>query len=234
MFTILIADDNIDFAKLVVNDIVSSREDLKVIKIATNGKEALDLMNSFQIDIVLLDLEMPIYNGIQVLDMLSEEKKKQYERSVIVITAEDEYVPEILKNPLVAYTTLKGIGQYERILNKIDSLVEEKSNSLVYKKIINELSTIGYNLNHNGTKYLIDTIFEIYLHQDSFQGNLKKEIYPLISFYHHKSVHNIKCSITRATENMVYYSNSEIFNKYFNGFKPTTKTVINIILNRLT
>lgn len=233
MFTILIADDNINFAKLLVNDIISTREDLRIIKIATNGKEALELMNSYQIDIVLLDLKMPIYNGIQVLNMLSKEKQKQYERSVIVITGEADYAPEILKNPLVAYIALKGFGQHEQILNKIDSLVEEKSNSLVYKKIISELSSIGYNLNHNGTKYLIDTIFEIYLHQDSFQGNLQKEIYPIISFYHHKSIHNIKCSITRATENMVYYCNSETFDKYFNGFKPTTKTVINIILNRL-
>jgi len=234
MFTILIADDNINFAKLLVNDIVSTREDLRIIKIATNGKEAFDLMNSCQIDIVLLDLKMSIYNGIEVLNMLSKEKQKQYERSVIVITGEAEYIPQILKSPLVAYTVLKGIGQYEQILSKIDSIVEEKSNSMIYKKIISELSNIGYNLNHNGTKYLIDTIFEIYLHQDSFQGNLQKEIYPLVSFYHHKSIHNIKCSITRATENMVYYCNPETFNKYFNGFKPTTKTVINIILNKLT
>ena len=79
MFTILIADDNINFAKLLVNDIVSTREDLRVIKIATNGKEAFDLMNSYQIDIVLLDLKMSIYNGIEVLNMLSKEKQKQYE-----------------------------------------------------------------------------------------------------------------------------------------------------------
>ncbi len=80
MFTILIADDNIEFSKMLVNDIVSTRDSLKVLKIATDGQEAFSLMNSEKIDIILLDLKMPIYNGSQILEMLSEEKKKQYSR----------------------------------------------------------------------------------------------------------------------------------------------------------
>lgn len=233
MFKILIADDNISFAKLLVNDIISTRENLRVVKIATDGKETLELMNTEQLDIVLLDLKMPIYNGLQILDMLSEEKKKQYNRSVIVITGEPDYAEQLVNNPMVSYIIFKGSCQKKNILERIDQLVEEKFNYIIYNKISLELYNLGYNPTHKGTKYLTDTILEIYLHLDSYQGNLKKEIYPIISLHFNQSIHNIKCNITRATENMTYYCKQEVLNKYFNGFKPTPKDIIDIILNKI-
>lgn len=233
MFKVLIADDNVEFAKLLVNDIISTKENLKVVKIATNGKETLELMEKEQIDIVLLDLNMPIYNGYDILEKLSNQKKKEYEYSIIVITGESEYISKIIRNKLVAFIVLKGSNQYKNIIDKIDKLVEEKSNTVIHKKIITELQNIGYNLNHVGTQYLVETIFEIYRKGKSFNGNLKKEIYPFLSIYFQKSIHNIKCNITRATENMVYYCKQENLDKYFEGIKPTTKTVISIILSRL-
>ena len=233
MFKILIADDNINFAKLLVNDIISTRENLKVVKIATDGKETLELMNSEQIDIVLLDLKMPIYNGLQILDMLSEEKKQQYNHSIIVITGEPDYADSLVGNPLIAQIVFKGSCQKKDILERINQLVEEKSNSLIYNKISHELCNLGYNPNYKGTIYLTDVIFEIYLRLGSYQGNLKKEIYPIVSLHFNKSVHNIKCNITRATENMTRYCKQESLDKHFSGFKPTTKGIINIILNEI-
>lgn len=233
MFKILIADDNISFAKLLVNDIISTRENLKVIKIATDGKETLELMNSEQIDIVLLDLKMPIYNGLQILDMLSEEKKQQYNRSIIVITGELDYADKLVSNPLITHIIFKGSCQKKNILERIDQLVEEKSNSFIYNRICHELYGLGYNPNYKGTLYLTDAIFEIYLRLGSYQENLKKEIYPIVALHFKKSVHNIKCNITRATESMSRYCKQELLDKYFSGFKPTTKGVINIVLNKI-
>lgn len=233
MVNILIADDNIEFAKLLVNDIVSTNENLRIVKIATNGKETLELMNKDKIDIVLLDLKMPIYNGYEILEKLSDEKKKEYENSIIVITGEAECIPKIMNNKLVAFIVLKGANQYEDIMNKIDRIVEIKLQYIIRKKIITELHNIGYNLNHVGTQYLAEAIFEIYKKKDDFNGNLEKEIYPLLSIHFQKSIHNIKCNITRATENMSYYCCQENLDKYFEGIRPTTKTVISIILSRI-
>lgn len=233
MFSILIADDDINFIKLLLNDILSTKDNLRVSKIATNGQEALDLMNSEQFDIILLDLKMPFYTGLQVIEMLSEEKKKRYNRSIILITGEPEYVEQLVSNPLIAYIVFKGPCQHQKILETIDSLIDDKSNSIICKKITNELHCLGYNLNHVGTKYLIDTIFEIYINHKYFNGNLKKEIYPVIAFHYNKSVHNIKCNITRATESMVNYCDKEKLVKYFGGVKPKTKLVIDTIINKL-
>lgn len=234
MFTILIADDNTAFAKLLVNDIVGNMNNLRVVRIATDGKETLELMNSQQIDIVLLDIKMPIYDGIQILSMLSEEKKKEYKNSIIVVTGEPDYIPQLIDNPMVAFCVTKGAGQYDKIIKSINKLVEEKSESLKYQQIINELRTMGYSFNLIGTQYLTQAIFEIYQRQDIFHGNLEKEIYPILSLAFKKSVHNIKCNITRATEHMNYHGNEELLKQLLGTPQPTTKLVINFILNQIS
>ena len=60
---ILIADDH----PLIANGIKESLEKSPgndVVSIANNGKEALDYLESHQIDLLLLDIDMPIMNGI--------------------------------------------------------------------------------------------------------------------------------------------------------------------------
>ncbi len=233
MYTILIADDNIAFAKLLVNDIVGKMDNLRVIKIATDGKETLEIMQNQTIDIVLLDLKMPIYSGVDILSMLSDQKKKEYENSIIIVTGEPEYLHKVIGNPMMYSFVMKGPGQYDKIIRSIYELLDKKSNDFKKRQIINELKCMGYNINHKGTQYLAEAIYEIYLHQDSFDGNLKKEIYPILSIAFQKSVHNIKCNITRATENMRYYCPKDVKHKYFGNFQPNPKFVINVILNKI-
>lgn len=63
MFNMLIADDNINFIKSLINNILISNDKIRLIKIATDGKETLDIIKKQKIDILLLDLNMPIYWG---------------------------------------------------------------------------------------------------------------------------------------------------------------------------
>ena len=87
MINILIADDNIFFAKKLM-DYINEKNYIKVSNIAIDGKEALELLNTKEdIDVFLLDLKMPIYNGLEILERLTEEKKKKYSKSCIIIKA---------------------------------------------------------------------------------------------------------------------------------------------------
>ena len=75
MVSILIADDNKDFGICMLNSIIEKNSDsIKVQGIVTNGLEAYQKIKTLQPDIVLLDVEMPIMNGFQVIHKLSEEK----------------------------------------------------------------------------------------------------------------------------------------------------------------
>ena len=69
--TILIADDNADFAMTLVK-YLEKEEDMEVIGVAKNGKEACDMVVNTQPDVLLLDVIMPYLDGIGVLDYMKE------------------------------------------------------------------------------------------------------------------------------------------------------------------
>ena len=77
MVNILIADDNIYYARTLMNIINNEmNNNIKLTHIAIDGKETLDILKCNKIDVVLLDLKMPIYDGIYILEKLKKEKKQ--------------------------------------------------------------------------------------------------------------------------------------------------------------
>lgn len=70
---ILIVDDSA-LMRRVLCDIIESDERFRVVARATNGLEALDLLSRNQYDAVVLDVNMPKMNGIQLLEKLRENK----------------------------------------------------------------------------------------------------------------------------------------------------------------
>ena len=67
--TVLIADDNPDFAMTLVS-YLEKEEDMEVIGIAKDGKEACDMIMNTQPDVVLLDVIMPYLDGLGVLEKI--------------------------------------------------------------------------------------------------------------------------------------------------------------------
>jgi two-component system, response regulator, stage 0 sporulation protein A len=68
--TVLIADDNPDFAMTLVS-YLEKEQDMEVIGIAKDGKEACDMIINTQPDVVLLDVIMPYLDGLGVLEKIS-------------------------------------------------------------------------------------------------------------------------------------------------------------------
>ncbi len=79
--TMLIVDD--DRANLASLERIFVREELDVL-VATNGKEALDILRRQQVGVCLTDLMMP---GVSGLDLLRAAKKVSPETEVILMTA---------------------------------------------------------------------------------------------------------------------------------------------------
>ncbi len=64
--TILLVDDEIVFVQSVKNYILK-KENKYLVKTAYNGKEALKILENEKIDLVVLDINMPVMDGIQLL-----------------------------------------------------------------------------------------------------------------------------------------------------------------------
>lgn len=83
---LLVVDDNENNRYTLVRRLKS--EGYVNISEATNGKEALDHIMNNPVDLVFLDLMMPVMNGFQVLEYISNDEK-YHTLPVIIISADD-------------------------------------------------------------------------------------------------------------------------------------------------
>lgn len=80
MFDILIADDE-QLARETVKYLLAQCNGIGKVYEANNGRSALQLARQYQPKIVLLDIEMPIIDGVAVAQQLPQET------SIVFITA---------------------------------------------------------------------------------------------------------------------------------------------------
>lgn len=85
MFTILIVEDNPDMRELFAE--VLSESGYKCLS-ASNGDEAMDIMDEDVVDLVVADIMMPKMNGYELIKALRDAK---YEIPILVVTAKDQF-----------------------------------------------------------------------------------------------------------------------------------------------
>lgn len=82
MIKVLIVDDSALMRK-VIADILEKDREIRVIGIAKNGKEALEKIPKLKPDLITLDIEMPMMDGISTL----EEIVKKYKIPVVMLSS---------------------------------------------------------------------------------------------------------------------------------------------------
>jgi two-component system response regulator NreC len=110
--SVLIADDH-TIVRSGVRMLLEAEDDIRVAGEALNGLEALELAESLQPDIVLMDITMPEMDGLEATRRI---KKRFPQINVLVLTMHrsDEYFFEMLKAGASGYI-LKGAKTSELI-----------------------------------------------------------------------------------------------------------------------
>ena len=72
MIRILIVDDSA-FMRKLLSDLFTGEKDFVVVDTARNGKEAVEKTKLLQPDLVTLDVEMPIMDGLEALRLIMQE-----------------------------------------------------------------------------------------------------------------------------------------------------------------
>ncbi len=95
MIRLLICDDQA-FVCEGLRAIFRTAEDIEVVGMANNGEEALNLVEGLRPDVVLMDLKMPVMNGVQATQALRERHPAV---KVLVLTTYDfdEWVFEAVR-----------------------------------------------------------------------------------------------------------------------------------------
>ena len=105
MIKVLLADDQ-ELIRQSLSFVMSRQEDIEMVGTAANGREALELVEEKQPDVVLLDIRMPEMDGVECTRRIKQEFPGI---KVIILTTFDDYVFDALRYGASGYL-LKGVS----------------------------------------------------------------------------------------------------------------------------
>ena len=79
---VLIIEDSA-FMRKLITDLLSEDQQIDVVGFARNGKEGIEKVNKYKPDVITLDIEMPIMNGLDSLQIIME----KYPTPVIMLSS---------------------------------------------------------------------------------------------------------------------------------------------------
>lgn len=216
MINALIIDDNINYIKYLINNVISEVENIRVSHIATNGQEAINILKKENFDLIMLDLKMPNMSGIDIIEKIKRMNLIKMPK-IIVISGEIDFIYCIKNNYIVSDIVEKN-SSIVTIKNKLENIVSNMKllEKVEYAKeeIVHELLNIGYNFKHKGTQYIYETIMYIYEKNNmDLIDNLENNVYKYIAYKHNKTTLNIKINIINSTK-LILENNDNITPKY--------------------
>lgn len=138
---IIIADDHHLFREMLYH-LLNDEEDMEVIGEACNGQEAVDLSKKLNPDILILDINMPVMDGLEAIRQVV---KNNATTKVLILTAieDDDYIFKFIREGAAAYLlkdatpleTLKTI----RAVHTGDSVIQVR----VMNKILKEFCKLS-------------------------------------------------------------------------------------------
>lgn len=96
MLRVIIADDEYKICQLIEKLVDWKSLDMEVVDIVQNGVEALESINSLSPDIVITDIRMPGYDGLELIK-LSRDTKKALKFIIISGYRHFEYAQSAIK-----------------------------------------------------------------------------------------------------------------------------------------
>lgn len=140
MKDIIIVDDQ-TMVREGLRMILSLHEEICIVGEATNGEELLTLLKTKQPDVILMDIRMPVLNGIEALKIVKETYPSV---KVIILTTfdEDEYIFNGLKYGADGYI-LKDSSSRE-IIKAIDAACE--GTMLLHSEVSSKISKVLHSM----------------------------------------------------------------------------------------
>jgi len=150
---VMIADDH-PLVRQGIKQILELEEDIVVIGQASNGSEAVRIARECKPDVILMDINMPVVNGIQAIKELRQD---QYQFKIIVLTIHEdrEYLFKTLQlgaegyvlkdaEPYVLIDAIRNVYQGQTYIqsNMTKELVKEFNRVTLNEKVNNEHSKL--------------------------------------------------------------------------------------------
>lgn len=121
-FNILVVDDSETVRDIIAKALQLAQVPINELHKAANGQEGLDILQDKEVDLVFSDINMPVMNGVEMIERMHEDERLSGIPVIVVSTEGSSTRREQLKT--------KGVSAYickpftpERIKNVVDEVM---------------------------------------------------------------------------------------------------------------
>ena len=231
MIQVMIADDNLDLNNLCCN-ILSKDKDIQIISSTLDGESTLKDYMQLKPDVLLLDLDLPKMNGIDIINNICLDETEKKKNNIIIISGNTELRYNLFNTSKIFRIMPKPVD-FNDVISTIKEIVTENNYiPIVEKEIRNFLFSLNFNLYADGTRYLIDAI-KLGSENIKLVRNIKT-LYDKVAELHSTSSNTIKWGIRNAIETMNHNTTKHEINKIFHinyDKKMTPKYFIPLVIS---
>lgn len=195
MLNLMIAEDDVAIGSSYLKFLTKDK-DIKIVSYTTDGEETLKEYLEKRPDVLILDLDMPKMNGLEILKHLNTLPDEKNKCNVIIISGDKQKIANLHRIPKVYDIITKPI-EYGELPNLVKEIAipnnfENKKNILFKNLKFKPYST--------GTTYLSDAV-DIAHRNNSILNNISV-LYKILSQKHNVSASKVKWTIRYTIKQM--------------------------------
>ncbi|MDI6871538.1 MAG: sporulation transcription factor Spo0A [Bacillota bacterium] len=215
MIRVLIADNNVELCT-ILNRFFEKLEDIEVVGTAYDGEQALRLIQEQTPDVVILDITMPVLDGLAVLERLPSLNLSRRPK-IIILTA-------FGREDLILKLTQLGADYYvvkpfdmDVLVTRIRQFAEDAAPLIkegaggeftapavasgkrdLLTMVTEIIHLMGIPAHFKGYNYIRDAVMMVLEEDSTLGGNLTKSLYPRIAQKYGTTTGGVEAAIRNA------------------------------------
>jgi two-component system response regulator (stage 0 sporulation protein A) len=247
---VFITDDSKEHVGMM-KDIIGLQANMEIVGATYDGISLLESLKTTEVDVLLLDIVMPNFDGLQVLQKLSTESTYIKPKHIIVFSAFNQESLLVKSSELGAdYFVMKPFNVHHiiELLNDVNSVKEKREKNVfaiesetpidLNTEITVILHEIGVPAHIKGYLYLRESISMVY-NNIEILGSITKILYPEVAKKFRTTSSRVERAIRHAIEVAWNRGNIDAISAIFSytvslaKSKPTNSEFIAMIADRL-
>lgn len=240
---VLLADDDTEFCARM-SAVLDSADDFELVGIAENGEKALSAVNELRPDVLIIELMLPVMDGMSVLSRLHEQDGPHPAVMVFSAFASPQIGAEcaalgvdlFLRKPMEPQAVCERLRLWRT--GQLRAVKAEESMALELR-VTEVIHQVGVPAHIKGYQYLREAIMITVRDMDVINA-VTKILYPEVAKRYATTPSRVERAIRHAIEVAWDRGDLETLQKYF-GYtvsnakgKPTNSEFIAMIADRLT
>ena len=220
MIKVMIAEDNIHISKNCLK-FLTNDENIKVVSCTIDGEETIKDYFKLQPDVLLLDLNMPKINGIDVINTIGKFAEERSKCNIIVVSGSSDYLYK-LYNTAQVYRVIHKPVNLDYMLQTIKE-IPMKNKEINQKELKKLLAELRLSIFSTRVQQLITAINLAY--EKPYLLNNIKDLYIEVAKIYNLSPKTIKWSIRTSIDTLNRSVSIDTLCSVFSlKFRPETVT----------